>query len=280
MFLTDKLHIRIGDFGSAQMLPPGECWLGNSVFGGTPEYVCPELLDSNPISSASDAWSVGCMLYACLGGAPPFVAANEYYVMEKIEKADYVMPPGICADAADLISRLLVLDPAMRLGNPEQGGMAALLSHRFFAAHLPAVCGLAADVGMPVSEEASCVVVAAIEAAAVAPTAYVDHLALAKALHGCRPPTMQPMLPRTDDSDLNSGGNSSSISDCGILGSGRYGDCGSGGSSTSGNSISGNVRLVVAAACTSALLPIYALDVDTCDIATQELFAEAMMQLL
>eukprot|EP00053_Salpingoeca_punica_P015031 m.137465 g.137465 ORF g.137465 m.137465 type:complete len:552 (-) comp16603_c0_seq4:372-2027(-) len=137
IFLTEKLHVKIGDFGSAQTLPPGEKWLGNPSFGGTAEYMAPEMMHSDPISSATDAWSVGCMLYMCLSGALPFVGENDYLTMEKVERCAYVMPPAFCKEAADFIRRLLVLDPHARLGNPEMdGGIRALMSHALFRKYL------------------------------------------------------------------------------------------------------------------------------------------------
>jgi eukaryotic-like serine/threonine-protein kinase len=39
---------------------------------GTLHYLAPELIEGAPASSASDIYALGCLLYECLTGAPPF----------------------------------------------------------------------------------------------------------------------------------------------------------------------------------------------------------------
>ena len=45
--------------------------------GSTPFYTAPELLqgEGQP-SAASDLWSLGCILYECVAGKPPFVSTS------------------------------------------------------------------------------------------------------------------------------------------------------------------------------------------------------------
>ena len=116
--MTNTMHIKIGDFGCAQSLPSSEDWLAKPAFAGTPEYVSPEMLDAKPISSASDAWSVGCVLYYCLTGSVPFKGANDYFTMELIVSGEFQIPDLVPPVAADLIRKLLVVDPEKRLGCP------------------------------------------------------------------------------------------------------------------------------------------------------------------
>uniref|UniRef100_A0A915KWV5 Protein kinase domain-containing protein n=1 Tax=Romanomermis culicivorax TaxID=13658 RepID=A0A915KWV5_ROMCU len=54
---------------------PGMC--------GTPNYIAPEVLRREGHSTASDAWSVGCIMYALLFGKPPFETCdiNQTYVL-------------------------------------------------------------------------------------------------------------------------------------------------------------------------------------------------------
>ncbi|RUP00487.1 hypothetical protein BC936DRAFT_140724 [Jimgerdemannia flammicorona] len=70
--------------------------------------------------------SVGARLYHL--PAPDRAAA-----LQGLERVpDYTFPYGFPDVARDLVSKLLVLDPATRLGAPEQGGIKALKAHAFF----------------------------------------------------------------------------------------------------------------------------------------------------
>lgn len=43
----------------------------------TPCYMAPELFhEEAPFSSASDIWALGCMLYECAAGHPPFLSSS------------------------------------------------------------------------------------------------------------------------------------------------------------------------------------------------------------
>lgn len=53
-------QIKLIDFGLARRLHPDEpC----RVLFGTPEFVAPEVINYEPISFASDMWSVGVICY-------------------------------------------------------------------------------------------------------------------------------------------------------------------------------------------------------------------------
>ena len=142
VLLTDTMHIKITDFGTAKILeepsaPNSHDALttgiplfgqqetqraGNSggeeravSFVGTAEYVSPELLKDKHAGKASDLWAFGCILYQLLCGRPPFKAPNEYLTFQKIVGLQYEFPVDFPPIARDLIERLLVLDPARRL---------------------------------------------------------------------------------------------------------------------------------------------------------------------
>ncbi|RUS72747.1 hypothetical protein EGW08_019497 [Elysia chlorotica] len=141
ILLGDDMHIRITDFGTSKILQLDEN--GKPVnsaeqkkknsFVGTAEYVSPEVLNNEPANFGSDFWALGCIIYQCLSGSMPFRSGNEYQTFQKIVKAEYTFPEGFNAEAKDLVSKLLVLDPEERLGMPNTGGMSALKSHKFYA---------------------------------------------------------------------------------------------------------------------------------------------------
>ena len=146
VLLDDQMHVKITDFGTAKILevphkPPiqnsdagpeaGSPLDGADInkansFVGTAEYVSPELLTDKQACKASDLWAFGCIIYQLLAGRPPFKAGNEYLTFQKIVALEYQFPKGFPEVAKDLVQRLLVLDPAMRLS------IEHIKNHQFF----------------------------------------------------------------------------------------------------------------------------------------------------
>lgn len=96
---------------------------------GTADYVSPEILNNCRVSCAADLWALGSVLYQMLVGRPPFKTPSEYLTFQKIVEADYELPEGLPPAAADLIARLLVVEPAQRIGATD---LAELRAHPFF----------------------------------------------------------------------------------------------------------------------------------------------------
>ncbi|MDI1444477.1 serine/threonine-protein kinase [Polyangium sp. 6x1] len=109
----------IVDLGIARSMGPstGITATGRSI--GTPEYMSPEQVGSEgPIGPASDMFSLGCILFECLAGRPPFVATDPVLVMSKIlsEEPPDLRPlrPGVPPAVAALVRNLLQKDPDKR----------------------------------------------------------------------------------------------------------------------------------------------------------------------
>ena len=71
LFLSDKMEIKIGDFGLATRLEyEGE---RKRTICGTPNYIAPEILEGKSGHSFEvDIWAVGVIIYTLLIGKPPF----------------------------------------------------------------------------------------------------------------------------------------------------------------------------------------------------------------
>ncbi|CAN8255898.1 unnamed protein product [Cochlearia groenlandica] len=116
ILLDENGHIKLCDFGLARKLDE----ISKSPSAGkrgTPYYMAPELYEDGGVHSfASDLWALGCVLYECYTGKPPFVA-REFTQLVKSIHSDPTPPlPGNASRSfVNLIESLLIKDPAQRI---------------------------------------------------------------------------------------------------------------------------------------------------------------------
>lgn len=120
LLLSSEGRLMITDFGVASNLDSSNDNLSSSSsFVGTAEYVSPELLLQNKSNYCSDVWALGCMLYQFSQGTPPFKGENELATFEKIVNLDYRWICSVSPLVMDLVSNILVIDPAVRYTIPQ-----------------------------------------------------------------------------------------------------------------------------------------------------------------
>ncbi|KAB5553754.1 hypothetical protein PHYPO_G00042300 [Pangasianodon hypophthalmus] len=82
---------------------------------GTPEYVAPEILSYEPISTAADMWSIGVLTYVMLTGESPFLGEETQETYLNISQCNVDYPQGrISSLAKDFITSLLQVEPRNR----------------------------------------------------------------------------------------------------------------------------------------------------------------------
>lgn len=128
LLLDRQGYIKIADFGFAKSLrKSGRTW----TLCGTPEYLSPEVIQSQGQSFASDYWALGILMYEMLCGFPPFFDKTPFGTYEKILQANIVFPKHVDACSRDLIQALLTRDVTKRLGNLS-GGANDVIRHPWF----------------------------------------------------------------------------------------------------------------------------------------------------
>jgi len=84
-FGTDKMTVKLGDFGIAKFtIPLVEGQLARTEFGqvfGSPLYMSPEQCQGLELDKTSDVYSMGCLMYETLVGYPPVTGKNGIDVM-------------------------------------------------------------------------------------------------------------------------------------------------------------------------------------------------------
>jgi polo-like kinase 1 len=127
LFLTDKMELKVGDFGLATKLEfEGE---RKRTVCGTPNYIAPEILDGKTGHSYEvDIWSLGVICYTLIIGKPPFETQDVKSTYKRIKMNAYTFPEGaVISEAAKaLITEILNTDPLKR-PNLDQ-----ILAHDFF----------------------------------------------------------------------------------------------------------------------------------------------------
>jgi len=118
ILITSEGVAKLTDFGISRSLAQTTEITAAGMFTGTIAYSAPEQLAGEAVSAASDLYSLGCVLYECLSGHPPFESGDTNRLAFQQRFAD--PPPisgrvdGLSPDLADCIMRALEKEPSHR----------------------------------------------------------------------------------------------------------------------------------------------------------------------
>ncbi|XP_028270910.1 serine/threonine-protein kinase Chk2 [Parambassis ranga] len=116
----DSCLIKVTDFNQSRILE--EAVLMRTLCG-TPSYLAPEVFthaSTTGYSLAVDAWSLGVLLFVCLGGYPPFHENfGDQSITDQIISGKFTMVQSkwrhVSDQAKDVVRKLLVVDPKQRM---------------------------------------------------------------------------------------------------------------------------------------------------------------------
>lgn len=108
--------IKLIEFGQARQLKPGDNF---RLLFTAPEYYAPEVHQHDVVSTATDMWSLGTLVYVLLSGINPFLAETNQQMIENIMNAEYTFDEeafkDISLEAMDFVDRLLVKERKSRM---------------------------------------------------------------------------------------------------------------------------------------------------------------------
>ncbi|CAF0761001.1 unnamed protein product [Brachionus calyciflorus] len=129
LLLDERMNVKIADFGLSNMMKDGE-FLRTSC--GSPNYAAPEVVSGELYAGSEvDIWSCGVILYALLTGTLPFDDESVQILFKKIRSGVYSTPDYLSRSVADLISKMLTVDPLKRATVKE------IKEHEWFKINLP-----------------------------------------------------------------------------------------------------------------------------------------------
>ncbi|MGJ9412563.1 serine/threonine-protein kinase [Aeromicrobium sp. CF4.19] len=117
VLVTTAGGVKIVDFGIARAASDA-----TATVAGTPHYMAPEQYDGRA-DQRSDIYSVGCLLYECLTGKPPFegTMASQLLAHRTQPRPDpRALAPNVSPGLAGVVMRAMAVDPDQRYASVGQ----------------------------------------------------------------------------------------------------------------------------------------------------------------
>ena len=117
VLLDERDHVYLADFGLTRRLAEPGGRVGDNRSLGTPAYLAPEQIEGGPVDGRADIYSLGCLLFECLTGEPPFdrgsrLATVWAHLEEEPPPASGRRPELVRVD--DVLRKAMAKDPVDR----------------------------------------------------------------------------------------------------------------------------------------------------------------------
>ena len=107
ILIDNDWHAYITDFGIAKVLTATTQLTMDGARLGTPQYMCPERCQNKKITTASDIYSLGALLFQCISGRLPFEARNSVDLIKKISSGRPRRLSEFVPDIPEPVERLI-----------------------------------------------------------------------------------------------------------------------------------------------------------------------------
>ncbi|MDG4830482.1 serine/threonine-protein kinase [Solwaraspora sp. WMMD1047] len=109
VMVTPDGQVKVLDFGVAALLGPAEASRLTTTgrLLGTPAYLAPEQAQGDPVGPAADLYSLGCVLFELLTGAPPYRAENAIEMLHRHLREPVPLVTDRRADVPDDLTHLV-----------------------------------------------------------------------------------------------------------------------------------------------------------------------------
>lgn len=113
--------LKLVDFGLAKLLHSSQSLTTPGVTVGTALYLSPEIIKGEAPDERADLYSVGCVLYECLTGRPPFIGETSHQTLLLHTTAPMPDLGDDCPEfLVEILTRLLDKDPKKRIQSAKE----------------------------------------------------------------------------------------------------------------------------------------------------------------
>jgi serine/threonine-protein kinase len=105
IMVLENFHVTVMDFGIAHFESSNLTQTGIAM--GTPNYISPEQLKGQPVTSSSDIFSLGVVFYEVLTGKKPFTGENVSNLILKITTEDPPLPSSLDAKIPPMLDLIV-----------------------------------------------------------------------------------------------------------------------------------------------------------------------------
>jgi DNA-binding beta-propeller fold protein YncE len=111
VLLDGQRHVYLADFGLTRRIGGGDASGADALRSlGTIDYIAPEQIRGDEIDGRADLYSLGCLVYECLTGEPPFRRPSDLAVAFAHLEEEPLAPPGL----EELVKKALAKVPEDR----------------------------------------------------------------------------------------------------------------------------------------------------------------------